>query len=244
MNFIRIKTKLLVPPKDSLYQELDKIKIQDKDILVVTSKVVSIHEGRCIKIAVGQNKDKLILQEAEKFLPRKLVPGQKALLTIKHHTLIAASGIDTKNGNGYYILWPKNPQASAKKIWLHVKRKNRLRNFGLIITDSHSIPLRHGTLGISIGSFGFDPLKDYTHQPALFPDKRLKYAKANIADGLASAATIQMGEGNEQTPLVLIHGADFVEFTDKILGKNLYTKFDEDIYLPLLQIFRDLTKQK
>ena len=123
MNFIPIETRLFIPPKDNLYQELDKIKFRDKDILVITSKVISIHEGRCVKITAGQNKDELILREAEKFLPRKFVPGAKALLTIKHHTPIASSGIDTKNGNGYYILWPKNPALSAKKIYRHIKNK-------------------------------------------------------------------------------------------------------------------------
>ena len=112
-----------------------------------------------------------------------------------------------------------------------------MKHFGVIITDSHSIPLRYGTLGISIGSYGFNPVKNYTHKPALFPGKRLKFAQANIADGLCAAATTLMGEGNEQTPVVLIRNAQFVEFDSKNLGNNLYTKAGQDIYQFLLKQF-------
>jgi len=104
MDFLAIKTRLFLPPQDDLYQLLDQslTELKDKDVVVVSSRLVAIHQGRCVKVACSTNKDDLIKQEAERF--NQLQPHG---LTIKSQTLTPYAGIDRANGNGYYILWPE-----------------------------------------------------------------------------------------------------------------------------------------
>ena len=64
------------------------------------------------------------------------------MLTMKNNILIPTAGIDESNGKGYYILWPKDPYQSAKKIYNFIKQEFKLNNFGIIISDSHCVPLR------------------------------------------------------------------------------------------------------
>ena len=69
-------------------------------------------------------------------------PGGHVMLTMKNNILIPTAGIDESNGKGYYILWPKDPYQSAKKIYNFIKQEFKLNNFGIIISDSHCVPLR------------------------------------------------------------------------------------------------------
>ena len=82
---------------------------------------------------------------------------------------------------------------------------------GVIITDSRSAPLRWGAIGISIAHTGFKALKNYIGTRDLF-GRIMQAERANIADALAVAAVVEMGEGNEQTPLAIISDVNFVDF--------------------------------
>lgn len=241
MQFFPIKTRAILPPKDNIYSVFDKYlpKLKNGDVLLITSKILAIHQGRCIQVKPGdrEQKDRLIMKEAEKFISRRRVPGHYAILTIKNHTLIASSGIDESNSNGYYVLWPKNINSEAKKIWKYLRRKNKIKNLGIIITDSHTIPLRRGTMGVSIGFFGIKPVKDLRGHPDIF-GKKLKISRTNTVDALAAAGVMLMGEANEQTPLLIIRGAKFLEFTNKNLYNDLIISENEDLYRPLLKAFR------
>jgi coenzyme F420-0:L-glutamate ligase len=238
MQIIPIKTRKIIPPQDDLYKILDKYcpKLKDGDILLITSKILSIHQGRCIAINKIKNKDKLIKSEADVFIPRKECPGEYAILTIKNNTLIPSAGIDESNALNHYILWPKNPEKEAKNICQYLKKKFSIKKLGVIITDSHTTPLRSGTIGISIGFYGLEPLKDYRGKEDLF-GRKLKISRVNVIDSLASVAALAMGEGKECTPIALIRGAK-VEFTNKETFRNLFIPFKEDIYYPLLERFR------
>ena len=163
MEFIPIKTRAFLPPKDNIYELLDTFlaELSEGDILLVTSKILAIHQGRCVKITDTLDKDALIMQEAEKHIPRARVPQEHVILTIKQNTLIPSAGIDESNANGFYVLWPVNSNEAAREIWEYARKKWRIAKLAVIITDSHTIPLRYGVLGISIGFFGLRPLKDY-----------------------------------------------------------------------------------
>src|SRR5205814_1858990 len=113
-----------------------------------------------------------------------------------HHTLIASAGIDESNGNGYYILWPEQIQQVAKEIWEHVRKTKNIQNLGVIITDSHSLPLRWGVLGVAIGFFGFMPLTDLRGKMDIF-GRSLIMTRQNIPDAIAGAGVYFMGEGDE-----------------------------------------------
>ena len=69
MQFIPIKTRIVQPPKDDIYPVLDKYlpSLQEGDVLLITSKIISIHQGRCVKTDEVDNKDELIKKEAEIF---------------------------------------------------------------------------------------------------------------------------------------------------------------------------------
>src|SRR3989338_6961769 len=145
MKFIKIKTKALLPPKDSLYPILNKLKINDGDVLVITSKVLAIHQGRCVKITPEVNKNKLIKREADYYKFTR-VKQQKFVLTIRNHVLGLSAGIDESNADGHYILLPKKVNQLLKEIWVYLRRKHGIKNLGVIATDSHSFPMRRGMI--------------------------------------------------------------------------------------------------
>lgn len=238
MQVIPIKTRKIIPPKDDIYPILDKYlpKLRTSDILVITSKILAIHQGQCILKDKIKDKDNLIKKEADFSIPRKECPNEYAIITIKNNTLIPSAGIDESNGNGYYILWPKKPSQSAQEICKYLKKKHSIKKLAVIITDSHTTPLRYGVSGISIGFYGLEPIKDYRGTKDLF-GREIKISQSNIVDCLASAAVLLMGEGNERTPIVIIRNAKFVKFTQKETHQKLLIPLEEDIYQPLLKKF-------
>lgn len=226
-----IKTRKFLPPKDDLWDLLSTIKtLKENSVVAVTSKVVSIGEGRCISIE-DITKDELAIKEADKYLPREMSPGGWILQTIKNNMLIASAGVDESNGNEYFILWPKDPQLSAKKIWKFLTKKFKLKNLGVIITDSRLVPLRSGVVGLSIGYFGFEPLRDYRGKKDLF-GREFKMETSNLPDSLASSAVLEMGEGKEQTPIAIISDVTFLEFSKKENSIDIEEK--DDMFYPLI----------
>lgn len=234
-----IKTRKFLPPKDNLWDLLGVIRsLKENSVVAVTSKVVSIGEGRCIPIEKFPDKDRLVIMEADKYLPRAAVPHGLVMHTIKNNIFIASSGIDESNGAGYYILWPKDPQASAKKIWKFLKAKFKIKNLGVIITDSRLVPLKRGVVGITIGFFGFKPLRDYRGKEDIF-GRLFKMETSNLSDSLATAAVLEMGEGEEQTPLSIISDIPYLEFTNKLLNEktgdySFKIPEKEDMFYPLI----------
>ncbi len=237
-----IKTRTLVPPKDDLLSVIKSAlggpalgwELKEKSIIVVTSKVVSIHEGRCIKIDSNINKDELMKREADLYIDRQGSLPEQVMLTIKNNILIPSSGIDESNANGYYILWPENVFASAKKIYNFIKKQYGLKAFGVIISDSHTTPLRTGIMGIGLSYHGFNPLRDYRGKEDIF-GRELKMSQTNILDSLAASAVFAMGEGSEQTPIAVIEDADGIEFSESVPEGLMDISIDKDIYSPLLK---------
>ncbi|MEK7577977.1 MAG: coenzyme F420-0:L-glutamate ligase [Patescibacteria group bacterium] len=202
MNIKAIKTEPVTKETGDIYTLLEKSisSLEENSVLVVTSKIVSICEGRIIKIGTT-DKDTLIAQEAEYYLPHT-ESKYDVTLTINHNLLVPTAGIDESNGNGYYILWPKDPQKSANSIREYLIKRFLRNHVGVIITDSRSSPLRWGTTGVSLSHSGFLALNNYIGEPDVF-GRTLTMTKANIADGMAMGAVTVMGEGREQTPLAL-----------------------------------------
>ncbi len=229
-----IKTRKFLPPKDDLWQLLSEIKdLKENSVLAITSKVVSIGEGRCLAISKFPDKDKLAIKEADKYLPRETAPDGLIMHTIKNNILVASSGIDESNGAGYYILWPKDPQKSAGNIWKFLREKFNIKNLGIVITDSRLIPLRRGVVGIAIGYFGFKPLKDYRGTPDLF-GREFKMETSNLPDSLATAAVLEMGEGAEGKPIAIISGIPDLKFTSHNESHILDIDEQEDMFYPFL----------
>jgi putative folate metabolism gamma-glutamate ligase len=231
-----IKTHKIV--SGSLFTILDRYikKPAEGSVLAITSKIVSICEGR-IEPVKGTDKQKLIEQESEYFIkPSKNSYG--IALSIKNGVLAPMAGIDESNANGFYILWPKDAQKTANEVREHFVKKFKLKKFGVIITDSRTTPLRWGTTGFALAHSGFQALNNYIGKSDIF-GRKLRVSKANIMDGLAGTAVLMMGEGKEQTPLALISDLPFVAFQPrnptKLEIRNLKLKIGVDLYAPLLK---------
>ncbi len=239
MEIKTVKTRPFIPPRDDLLslikESFSDLKLKEKSIFVIASKIVSIGQGRCIRADRIKDKDELIRREADFYLEREKVPHGYVMLTIKENLLIPTAGIDESNANGYFILWPEKPNLAAKEIRQFLRENYHLKKLGVIIADSHCTPLRWGTTGIAIAYYGFYPLKDYRGAKDIF-GRIMKITQSNKVDGLAAAAVSCMGEGDEMTPLAIIEDIDFVDFKEFDSTKSDPLKIDrhEDIYSPLI----------
>lgn len=256
MKITSIKTPVIHPPKDDLLRAITGAipSLPEKSIVVITSKVVSIWQGRCVPAAASsgtsaddqararRQKDALVAREADLYLPREATPGAWCMHTIKNNIFIPSAGVDESNADGYYILWPQDPARAAKKLWTWLRKKYGVRDLGVIISDSHTIPLRRGVLGISLAHYGFAPLKDYRDTPDIF-GRTLKMTQTNIPDGLAAAAVVLMGEGAERTPVAVVSDVPWVTFAARPrASRKPFSSFEiktrEDLYYPLLSAMK------
>lgn len=237
MKVNAVKTKKIVKG-DKLFDVLNQsiTSLPDNSVVAVSSKIISICEGRIVKIG-EKDKDSLVREEAEFYLsPEHSKYG--FILSIKHNVLIPSAGIDESNANGHYVLWPGNPQKAANDVRAYLRKKFKLKNLGIIITDSKTSPLRWGVTGVSIAHSGFSALNDYIGKKDIF-GRIFKVEKSNIADALAVSAVAVMGEGAEQTPIAVIEDVPFVKFQDRNPTskelEELHIKLEDDLYAPLLE---------
>jgi len=233
-----IKTRRVLPETLNIYQLLDEslTGLSEDCVIALSSKVVAVCENRVVPIG-SVDKEDLIRREADYYLPIEV--GKYGYhFTITHNTMISAAGIDESNAGGNYILWPANPQETANNVRAYLANKFSLKRVGVIIIDSSCMMLRYGTLGIVIGHSGFRAINDYRGTPDLF-GRPFLISQASVGGGLAAAANLVMGEGTEQTPIVLLEDLPFVHFQDRdpnleeLKGFYLGTK-DEDLFAPFL----------
>ena len=209
-------------------------KLKDGSILAVTSKIVALAEGAVVQTLTARAKDALIRAESEWQLQAK-----HGKITLKDGLLMWNAGIDESNAKGNLILLPKDSFVSAKKLRSSLLQNYKIRKLGIIITDSRVMPLRAGVVGVALGYAGFKGLRDYRGTKDMF-GRKLKFTQTDIADSLATAAILTMGEWKEQRPLCIIEDAP-VEFTEKVSRKELVITPKDDMYRPL---FRDVRIQR
>ncbi|MBI1863205.1 coenzyme F420-0:L-glutamate ligase [Candidatus Microgenomates bacterium] len=238
MHITPIKTHAIVANKESIYDLIDTYipSFPEKSVLAITSKVISLCEGAVVP-EQGTDKDKLVEEHADYYLPKDFnVYGFH--FTITNHTMIASAGIDLSNGNGNYVLWPKDPQKSANDIRVYLTKKFNIKHAGVLIIDSKTTPLRWGTMGTSIAHSGFNAVKDYIGTKDLF-DYQIRVTKANHAEGLAAASCLVMGEGAESTPFTIIGDIPFIEFQNRNPSQGeldiIAIPLAEDLYAPILK---------
>ena len=209
--------------------------LNNGDILAITSKIVSLCQGQVVEKSSVSKRD-LIAREADRILHTDHNPYD-LYLTIKDNILIPSAGVDESNSNGVYILYPQNVQAVAHTIWQHLTAKFSIENLGVIITDSHTTPMRRGVTGITLGWCGFEPLHSYVNKPDIYGNL-LHVTQINILDALATSVVFMMGEGDEQTPLAIIRNAPKIKFTSLAPTteeeKSVTITMEEDLYAPLL----------
>jgi len=229
MQVKAIKTRIFQENEDLISFILKYVKkLPEKSILVITSKIVSLSEGRTVTYKNKRQKVALIKNESDFALKTK-----HTWLTIKNNVVMASAGIDESNAAGKIVLLPKNSFRTAHSIRKELKKKYKVKKLGILITDSLTFPLRAGILGVALGYAGFKAIRDYRGTKDIF-GRVLKMSRTDVADSLATAAVLLMGEGKEQQPLVVITDAP-VEFTEKINKKELIIPLKDDLYLPLFK---------
>lgn len=232
-----IKTKKIVPG-DKLLDILDEFlpKLKEKDVVIITSKIIAICQGRIIRNNGKIDKTALIKKEADFYLPEKYTTFG-VHITIKNNMIIASAGIDESNGGGYFILWPENLVEETNKIWEYLRKKHDVKHLGVLVTDSKLAPMRNGVTGFGLSWCGFSPIRSYVGKPDIF-GKPLRVEKTNVADSLASAAVLEMGEAYEQTPLGIINEIDQIDFQNRIPNKqelkDMKIEIGQDVFSALL----------
>ena len=209
----------------------NKITLEDHDILVYAQKIVSKAEGRAVNLASvtpsGRARDlaertekdsrlvELILQESNEILRTR--PGT---IIVEHKLgfVCANAGIDHSNVSSplpqrdvpgardeeWVLLLPQDPDGSAERI-RHIILSMTGKQVGILIIDSHGRAWRNGTVGAAIGIAGLPGLQDLRGKSDLF-DFTLRITQVGVADELAAAASLIMGQAAEGTPVVHVRG--------------------------------------
>ncbi|MBK8617656.1 MAG: coenzyme F420-0:L-glutamate ligase [Anaerolineales bacterium] len=198
--------------------------LENDDILVIAQKIISKSEGRmvdittvtpssqAIELAQKAEKDprvvELMLQESN-----EVVRVRVGTIIVEHKLgfVCANAGIDHSNvaGSGnenqeFVLLLPEDPDKSARNIREQIKQKTG-KDIGVMIIDSHGRAWRNGTVGICIGLSGLPALIDERGWKDLF-GYTLKITVVGVADELAAAASLMMGQAAEGKPAVLVRG--------------------------------------
>jgi coenzyme F420-0:L-glutamate ligase/coenzyme F420-1:gamma-L-glutamate ligase len=216
-------------------------------VLIVAQKVVSKAEGRRVRLADVDvtveaqaladlsGKDPrlvtLILSES-----RSIIRTRPGLIIAEHHTghILANAGIDASNvgvtdesDGESVLLWPENPDASAKALSRHLGEA-----FGVavpvIINDSLGRPWRMGTVGFAIGLSGFEPVWDQVGARDL--DGRVMQVTAPaIADALAASASLVQGETDQGQPVVWAQGC-YLRLAEAASAQQLLRPLEQDMF--------------
>lgn len=229
--------------------EYENFKLEADDIVVISSKVFSMKQNSAIKISeVKPSKLAIKLGNEANLNPKiaELVIKESnneifgavfhAILAKTPYGLSANAGIDLSNSpDGYALLLPKNPDDEALKFKNALTEKLHL-DVAILIIDSRTIPLRKGTFAVALGIAGMEPIKDERGKKDLYGNKMVITTRA-IADNIATAANLIMGETNEQTPFGIIRGLKYTKSKNVTMQSTLMPE-DQCLYFaPFMKYF-------
>lgn len=211
-------------------------RLQDGDVLAVSSKYAAISEGRVVTMA-----DVVVTPEAEALAARYHMNPVMAqlvlqeadhifggielgfLLTYKDGVLSPNAGLDRSNiPSGQVVLFPQYPYATAEGIRQAVRERFGAQ-IGVVLTDSWLMPGRLGTTGVALATAGFRPVQDERGKADLFGNP-MAVTQRGIADSISIAAQLVMGERDEATPIAIVRHAG-VQLTDAPISQ-------EDVAIP------------
>jgi len=203
--------------------EATKISLLNGDVLVVGQKIVSKAEGRYVDLAevTPGAKARAIADEIQKdprlvelilSESRRVVRTRPGVIIVEHKLgfICANAGIDHSNvgrGPEVVLLLPPNPDASAALLREGLQTLSG-RTLGVLINDSHGRAWRIGTVGVCIGLSGLPAILDERGWQDLF-GRTLQSTIVGVADELAAAASLLMGQAAEGTPVVHVRGLPF-----------------------------------
>jgi len=216
--------------------------IQDKDVIVITHVAVSKAEGNVVnldavrpskqaqEIALKVGKEpalvEIILRETKEIARM----GRNSLITETHSGIVCANaGVDKSNvqGERNVVLLPKDPNASAQQIRQEIKALTGCTS-AIIISDTHGRPLRMGEINVAIGVAGIKPIRDRRGEKDLF-GYTLRIKQTAVADELASAAELVIGQANEGIPAAIIRGYKY-QTSENTSAKELTRPKEADLF--------------
>nr|WP_319539796.1 coenzyme F420-0:L-glutamate ligase [uncultured Methanospirillum sp.] len=196
-----------------------ELTLADGDILVIAESALATAEGRLVsldqenpsqeaeELAAQYELDprlaEIVLRESDEIVGG--IPG--FLLCTSKGNLLPNAGVDGSNApDGMVSLLPADPNQSARKIREEIFRLKDV-SVAVLVIDSRTHPMRYGCSGVAIGCSGIPSVLDERGKKDLF-GRELKVTRRAIADNIASAAELLMGEADEGIPAVLVRGLD------------------------------------
>ena len=216
--------------------------LKEKDIVVITHVAVSKAEGNVIsldevvpskrakEVARKINKDPALVETILRETKEIVRMSRNSLITeTKNGMVCANAGVDRSNveGKRNIVLLPENPNASAQKIRQKMRRLIGC-DVAVIVSDTHGRPLRMGEINVAIGVAGIKPIRDRRGEKDLF-GYVLRIKQTAIADELASAAELVMGQANEGIPAAIIRGYDY-QLAEKVSANELTRPKEKDLF--------------
>jgi coenzyme F420-0:L-glutamate ligase/coenzyme F420-1:gamma-L-glutamate ligase len=222
----------------------DGLTLEDGDVIVVSQKIISKADGltvdlstikpskRAKQIAKRSRKDprliELILKDSSKLLR---VDKQTLVVARKDGFVCLNAGVDKSNvdGRSFYTKLPMNADESTHKLRIELERLTGKR-LAVIMGDTYSRPLRVGQVEFAIGVSGLNPIADYRGHKDLF-GYELKFKYVALADEIAAAAELVMGQGSEGVPVAIVRGLTRIERNESTgLSKKLLLQKKLDIF--------------
>ena len=199
----------------------------DGDVLVIAQKIVSKAEGRTVRlrdVSPGEEAVRLAAETGREAAAAQLILDESAeilratpvAIIAGHRTghVLANAGIDASNVHGGHdgagendtvLLWPVDPDASARAIRAELRSLTGAAP-GVVIADSMGRAWRIGTVGTAIGCAGLAVLEDRRGKGTDLFGRTLQATIIAVADAVAGAAVLAMGEGAEGTPAAIVRG--------------------------------------
>ena len=226
--------------------EKNHVKIENGDVIVISSKYISNAQGRIIdqkrvrvfpngqEIATKYNMPETLAEIVSRESDQIFGGISGFVMSSIDNILAPNAGIDKSNSKkNTVILYPNDPYQIAEEL----KRKIFLEfttNVGIIIVDSRLLPSRVGTVGVAISCAGIEPINDMRAQKDL-DGNPLKVTMQAIADGLATIANHTMGEGAESRPYVIIKKSDAKLTGRRIRSNEIAISHDQCVYVRSLK---------
>ena len=224
-----------------ILQTLDasKTNLDDGDIIVIASKVVSVAENRIVKATdvVPSNKA-LEIASKNGFDPVhvelairesvEILRTEGVLITEASSGLVCNfSGVDKSNApEGNFVLLPSNPDSSANQLLKSLIRSTG-RKLAVIITDTQGRPWRRGSINLTIGCAGIAPFKYNKGKSDLY-GRVLERSTVCQVDEIAMLAEPLMGQAGQRVPVVIVRG--YTYSASEETAKDITRPKDEDMF--------------
>ena len=249
LKLIALKDFPLIEPNDDLASIINKsinnngIDIESGDVVVVAQKIISKCENRYVELkniqpskeatdlAKTLNRDPAFIQIIQNE-SKKIISTDKNVIIVEHKLgfININAGIDRSNilqKDDVVLLLPENPSKSAKDLQSAISA-NFQRDIALIVTDSMTRPFRSGVTNFALASANIPSLIDLKGDSDIYGNI-LQSTEIAIADELAAAAGLLMGQGSEKQPVVIIKGFDKKNYSTND-AFNLVVDENEDLY--------------